>query len=226
MKKFRCLALLLSCLLAVQCFFLPASAQMETTETLETLPTESVDMTAQTADLPFGQVCIQKGSRTINSMAPLAGSERKLDTALSAFLYETTTDTVVYAYNPDMKVHPGTLAKIVMALIVIENCNMDDVVTVTEGIQSYVPMGVNKVQSESLKSNEQLKVKDLLYALLLINANDAAVALAHHVSGTTDAFLELMNARVKQMGCTSTSFTDVHGVGSGSSGSWGRVPPL
>ena len=101
MKKIRCLALLLSCLLAVQCFFLPASAQMETTETLETLPTESADMTAQTADIPFGQVCIQKGCRTINSMSPLAGSERKLDTALSAFLYETTTDTVVYAYNPD-----------------------------------------------------------------------------------------------------------------------------
>ena len=145
-------------------------------------------------------------------MSPLAGSERKLDTALSAFLYETTTDTVVYAYNPDMKVHPGTLAKIVMALIVIENCNMDDVVTVTEGIQSYVPMGVNKVQSESLKSNEQLKVKDLLYALLLINANDAAVALAHHVSGTTDAFLELMNARVKQMGCANTQFGNVSGL--------------
>lgn len=212
MKKFRCLALLLSFLLTAQCFFMPVSAQMETTETLETLPTESADMTAQTADIPFGQVCIQKGCRTINSMSPLAGSERKLDTALSAFLYETTTDTVVYAYNPDMKVHPGTLAKIVMALIVIENCNMDDVVTVTEGIQSYVPMGVNKVQSESLKSNEQLKVKDLLYALLLINANDAAVALAHHVSGTTDAFLELMNARVKQMGCVTTEFGNISGL--------------
>lgn len=222
MKKFRCLALLLSCLLAVQCFFLPASAQMETTETLETLPTESADMTAQTADIPFGQVCIQKGCRTINSMSPLAGSERKLDTALSAFLYETTTDTVVYAYNPDMKVHPGTLAKIVMALIVIENCNMDDVVTVTEGIQSYVPMGVNKVQSESLKSNEQLKVKDLLYALLLINANDAAVALAHHVSGTTDAFLELMNARVKQMGCANTQFGNVSGLYTAESSSTAR----
>ena len=60
MKKFRCLALLLSCLLAVQCFFLPASAQMETTETLETLPTESADMTAQTADIPFGQVLAER----------------------------------------------------------------------------------------------------------------------------------------------------------------------
>ena len=121
-----------------------------------------------------------------------------------------------------MKVHPGTLAKIVMALIVIENCNMDDVVTVTEGIQSYVPMGVNKVQSESLKSNEQLKVKDLLYALLLINANDAAVALAHHVSGTTDAFLELMNARVKQMGCANTQFGNVSGLYTAESSSTAR----
>ena len=101
MKKFRCLALLLSCLLAVQCFFLPASAQMETTETLETLPTESADMTAQTADIPFGQVCIQKGCRTINSMSPLAGSERKLDTALSAFLYASNKQPQGKAHKQD-----------------------------------------------------------------------------------------------------------------------------
>ena len=86
----------------------------------------------QTEELPFGTVCIQKGCRTINGMAPLAGSEKKLETAQSVFLFETNSNTVVYAYNPDLKLHPGTLAKIVMALIVVENCGMDDLVTVTE----------------------------------------------------------------------------------------------
>lgn len=208
MKKTRCLSLLLSVLLVMQCVLLPVSADTEPTQT------EAVQQIAenQSAEIPFGSVCIQKGCRTINGQSPLAGMERKLETAQAAFLYEYQTDTVVYAYNPDLKLHPGTLAKIVMALIVIENCGMDDLVTVTEGIQSYVPAGVNKVQSESLKSNEEIKVRDLLYALLLINANDAAVALAHHVSGTTDAFLELMNKRVKQMGCTNTEFGNVSGL--------------
>lgn len=208
MKKTRCLSLLLSVLLVMQCVLLPVSADTEPTQT------EAVQQIAenQSTEIPFGSVCIQKGCRTINGQSPLAGMERKLETAQAAFLYEYQTDTVVYAYNPDLKLHPGTLAKIVMALIVIENCGMDDLVTVTEGIQSYVPAGVNKVQSESLKSNEEIKVRDLLYALLLINANDAAVALAHHVSGTTDAFLELMNKRVKQMGCTNTEFGNVSGL--------------
>ena len=211
MKKFRYLSLILSAVLLFQSAVLPARAEMLPTETE---PTEEVQQVLPTekADIPFGSVCIEKGCRTINAQSPLAGTERKLETAQAAFLYEYKTDTVVYAYNPDLKIHPGTLAKIVMALIVIENCNMDDVVTVTEGIQSYVPMGVNKVQSESLKSNEHIPVRDLLYALMLINANDAAVALAHHVSGTTAAFLELMNSRVKQMGCTSTEFGNVSGL--------------
>lgn len=210
MKKLKCICLILSALLLVQSVLVPAAAEAGT---MQTNPTETEQaLTPLTEELPFGTVCVQKGCRTINGMAPLAGSEKKLETAQSVFLYETNSDTVVYAYNPDLKLHPGTLAKIVMALIVVENCGMDDLVTVTEGIQSYVPAGVNKVQSESLKSNEEIKVRDLLYSLLLINANDAAVALAHHVSGTTAAFLELMNKRVKQMGCTNTEFGNVSGL--------------
>lgn len=208
MKKLKWLSLILSVLLLTQSVLTPAAAEIETTE-----PTQQLDQAlTQTEALPFGTVCVQKGCRTINGMAPLAGSEKKMETAQSVFLFETNSNTVVYAYNPDLKLHPGTLAKIVMALIVVENCGMDDLVTVTEGIQSYVPAGVNKVQSESLKSNEEIKVKDLLYSLLLVNANDAAVALAHHVSGTTAAFLELMNKRVKQMGCTNTEFGNVSGL--------------
>ena len=109
----------------------------------------------------------------------LAGSDPRLATAQSVFLYEVTTDTVVYAYNPDTKVHPGTLAKILLSMIVLENCEMDENVTVTEGIQSYIPSGASNIQ---LKSNEVIKVGDLLHAVIMVNANDAAVALAHHVA--------------------------------------------
>ena len=220
MKKVKCLSLILSVLLLMQSVLVPAAAETETTQT-EQAETEQA-ITAQTEELPFGTVCIQKGCRTINGMVPLAGSEKKLETAQAVFLYETNSNTVVYAYNPDVKLHPGTLAKIVMALIVLENCGLDDLVTVTEGIQSYVPAGASKVQSVSLKSNEEIKVRDLLYALLLINANDAAVALAHHVSGTTAAFLELMNKRVKQMGCTNTEFGNVSGLYTAQSSSTAR----
>lgn len=212
MKKFSCLSLLLCLSLLSQCIFLPVNAA-ETTQ--PQLPSESqtmVNLPQEATELDFGMACIQNGCRTIEGMVPLAGSDRRLETAQSAFLYEVNTDTVVYSYNPDLKVHPGSLAKIVLSLLVLENCDREEIVTVTEGIQSYIPLGANAVRPEKLKSLEKLTVNDLLHAVLLTNANDAAVALAHHVSGTTDAFLTMMNNRVKQMGCANTEFGNISGL--------------
>lgn len=204
MKKFKYLSLLLSLCLLLQCALIPTSATQVTNETEPAI--------TQPAEIPFGQVCVQKGCRTIEGMVPLGGSDWMLDTAQSAFLYEVSTDTVVYSYNPDMKVHPGSLAKIVIAMIVLEECDLDETVVVTEGIQSYVPASAHKLIPEYLKSLEEMSVEDLLYGMIMVNANDAAVALAHHVAGTTDAFLALMNNRVKQLGCTNTEFGNISGL--------------
>lgn len=214
MKKFKQLSLLLCLALLLQCSPLSVSA-LETTAAGQTDAVSQETLPVTTEDLPFGTVCIQNGCRTINGMVPLGGSDRRLETAQSAFLYETTTDTVVYSYNPDAKVHPGSLAKIVLALIVLERCDLEDEVTVTEGIQSYIPAGANTLKSDKsvpLKSNEHISVEALLYGTMLINANDAAVALAHHVAGTSDAFLALMNERVRQMGCSNTEFGNISGL--------------
>ncbi len=226
MKKNKIISMLLCLCILMQWMFLPATAEAveilpeETTAALNPIPQE-------TEPPAFGTVCIQRGCRTINGMIPLAGSDPRLATAQSVFLYESTTDTVIYAYNPDTPVHPGSLAKILLAMIVLEHCEMDDMVTVTEGIQSYIPIGSNNMatqdgKSERLKSNEQLTVGDLLYGVILLNANDAAVALAHHVSGTTGEFLKLMNNRVKQLGCTNTEFGNISGLYTAVSTSTGR----
>ena len=224
MKKnsFLTIATVLSILL--QCLLLPVSATgaAVTDVPADGVPAETISIPLETEPPAFGTVSIQKGCRTINGRIPLAGSDPRLATAQSVFLYEVSTDTVVYAYNPDTKVHPGSLAKILLALIVLENCEMEDKVTVTEGIQSYIPAGAHKVQPEGLKSNEVLTVGDLLYAVMLTNANDAAVALSHHVSGSTTAFLELMNNRAKQLGCANTQFGNISGLYTAESYSTGR----
>jgi len=205
MKNNKLLSLILALLLTAQCLLLPVSAtELANTEPAMTEP-------AQPVEIPFGMVCVQRGCRTIEGMSPLGGSDYLLETAQAAFLYEINTDTVVYSYNPDMKLHPGSLAKIVLAMIVLEECDMDDKVIATEGIQSYVPASAHKLDPY-LKSLEEMTVGDLLHGAIMINANDAAVALAHHVAGTTGAFLELMNNRVKQLGCTSTEFGNISGL--------------
>lgn len=200
MKKIRFLSIVLCICLLLQS--IPSTMAAET---------EPQAGPVQPVEIPFGQVCIQRGCRTINGMAPLGGNDYMLDTAQAVFLYEVNTDTVVYAFNPDMKVHPGSLAKIVLSMIVLEECDLDEKVVATEGIQSYVPASANKLDPY-LKSLEELSVKDLLYAVVLTGANDAAVALAHHVAGTTDAFLTLMNNRVKQLGCKDTEFGNISGL--------------
>ena len=205
MKKLRFLSLLLCAALLCQ-MAVPASAAETGASAQETQPAEQ-----QAAQIPFGRVCIDNGCRTLNGMRPLAGSDSRLDTALAAFAYETNTETVIYSYNPDTKLPTGTLAKIVTALVAIENSNLDDIVTCSDGIQSKVP-GSSLKMKPNLKSGEQLTVNDLLHALLMIGANDAAVALAEHVAGTTDRFKEMMNDRVKQMGCISTEFGNISGL--------------
>lgn len=221
MKKPIRLSLLLCAALLLQCLALPADAlTADMTQAVEVSEeTQSVEPLVPGAsetipfdsgsDLPFGQRSILEGCRSIEGMMPLGGSERRLATSQSAFVYEVNTGTVIYSYNPDVKLSPGTLAKVVTALVVIENCELDEIVTCSEGIQSKVPGSSQKVH---LKSNEQLTVEDLLHCLLMQSANDAAVALAEHVAGTTTAYVELMNQRVRKLGCANTEFGNISGL--------------
>ncbi len=203
MKKIKCLSLALALLLAIQPLAAGAAEVSEPTTaiTAQTLP--------QDAPLEFGQVCIEKGCRTINGKNPLAGSDKRLDTALSVFLYEVNTGTVVYAYHPDDKVPIGTLTKIVTAMVALDNMSMDDTITIDTNNISRLPAG-SKVKD--LKNGETVSVRDLIACMLLENANDAAVVLSEEVAGNQPTFVGMMNKKVKDLGCTSTEFGNVHGL--------------
>ena len=208
MKKKNWIWALLSAVLLLQAVVMPAGATGLSPEPTDASVPQQTEET-QPSEIPFGQVSIQNGCRTIAGMSPLDGKERKLNTAQAVFVYEQNTDTVIYSYNADTKLAPGTLTKIVMALVVVELCELEDVVTVSSLNISRLPPGSDNIK---LKHDEQLTVEDLLHCLILDNANDAAVALAEHVSGNQQGFLVLMNDRVKQMGCTSTEFNNIHGL--------------
>lgn len=217
MKKQNLISLFLCISVLLTYLAIPVSAiSPDMTEAVATDPqlpsvqtAPSTELTSSVSHLPFGLASIQQGCRTLDGKMPLAGSERRLPSAQGVFAYEATSGTVIYSYNPDVKLATGTLSKIVTALVAIENCKLNDVVTCSEGIQSKVPGSSIKV---NLKSNEKLTVEDLLHCLLMHSANDAAVALAEHVAGTTNAYLDLMNQRVKKMGCTSTEFGNISGL--------------
>ena len=203
MKKFSLFHRLLALLLIVSCLAAPVYAEEPTAPA-----TEEVTAAPSARDLAFGSVCILSGCRTVDGYLPLGGLDRKLDTAQAAFVYERSTGTLVYAYNPDIKVSPGGLAKLVNALVVVEYADLEDMVTLTKDINKR-PAGSHHYD---LKPDEVLSVNDLLHCMIMQGANDAAIALADHVAGNQTNFVTMMNARVKQMGCTSTEFGNVHGL--------------
>ena len=211
MKKSVFVSLLLSVLLLLECAAVPAHA----VGTLETVPQQIVPAATEPTQpkaqkLSFGTVCIHNGCRTIEAGVPLGTTERILATAQGVVLFETTTNTMIYSYNPDLKLAPGSLAKIMTALVAIEQSDdLDEYVTVSSRNISRLPGGSINV---NLKEQEKLTMRDLLYCLVLHQANDAAIAIAEHISGNQQGFVVLMNDRARQIGCTSTEFANVHGL--------------
>lgn len=212
MKKRSLLSLFLAIVTLLSCTALPAHAEEmegEETEETETLPIYAEDAPAPVTDLAFGSACVIEGCRTIDGLVPLAGSARRLATAQGVFAFERNTGTVVYSYNPDARLSPGGLTKIVTALVALEYSKLDDIVTVSSRNISRLPSGS---QNQDLRNGEELSMKDLLHCLIMQGANDAAIAIAEHVAGNQEAFVAMMNGRVREMGCTSTEFANVHGL--------------
>lgn len=210
MKKIKLLSLILCAAMAFQSMALPVSATAE----LETVPASGMNQESAAdlqplTEVPYGSKCILEGCRTIEAQRPLGGSNRLVETSQAVMIYEANTGTMVYSYNPDLKLAPGTLTKVMAALVVLEHAELNEIVTCSEGIQSKIPYGSLNVK---LKSGEQLTVEDLLYCLLLQSANDAVVALAEHVAGNTGNFRGMMNAKALELGCTSTEFGNISGL--------------
>lgn len=210
MKKLSAVSLLLCIALLAQLLFVPVFAtEPEETEP-ETLPSAEGE-TAPVAE--FGTATVLSGCRTVNAQVPLGGSDRMLETAVSAFVFERNTGTVIYAYNPDQELQPGTFAKIVAAIVAIENGDLNAKVTVNSMSFKSLPAGA-KTADPYLKEGEELTLNDLLHLMVLTWANDATITIAEYIAGSETAFVQMMNDWVAKAGCTNTHFADCHGLGS------------
>lgn len=130
--------------------------------------------------------------------------------AAAAVLADLRSGQVLFVDNADQRRPVASLTKIMTALVVLERTDMKDVVTVSdESAASGVFAGLSKL---GLRAGEQISVRELSYALLLQSANDAADALAEHVSGTVEAFVSQMNARAVRLGLADTRFFSPGGL--------------
>ena len=122
---------------------------------------------------------------------------------------EAGTGTVLYGKSMDQPYYPASITKILTALIVIESCDLDEIVTFSHDAVYNVE---EDSSSAGIDEGDQLTVRDCLYALLLASANESANALAEHVSGTREAFADLMNQRAASLGCTGSHFANPSGL--------------
>lgn len=128
-------------------------------------------------------------------------------TSPCVIVLEEETGTVLYEKNADEQHYPASITKIMTALLAIENSSMDEEVTFSED-------AVYKTDGSSIWRDigEKMTMEECLYALMLNSSNDCAYAIAEHVGGTFDHFVEMMNERAKELGCQNTHFANPHGL--------------
>ena len=121
----------------------------------------------------------------------------------------TETGELLYGKNIDEKIYPASLTKLMTAILVVENCELDEIATVSENAVKSVPSGY---VNANLQVGEELTIEDLLYVMLIPSANDAANVLAEYVGGNIESFATMMNTKAKEIGCTNTNFTNPSGL--------------
>lgn len=127
----------------------------------------------------------------------------------SAIVMELETGTILYEKNANEQLYPASITKIMTALVVMDNCELDEMVTFSakavyenEGDTSHIARDVN----------EQMTVEQTLYGMMLESANECAWALGEHVAGDMDSFVEMMNAKAAELGCKNTHFSNPNGL--------------
>ena len=123
-----------------------------------------------------------------------------------AYIMDYTTGRCLYEKNGFERTPMASTTKIMTAVIVLEQGNLNDIVTVSANAAS------TDGSSMHLKAGEEISVNDLLFGLLIKSGNDAAVALAEAVSGNVEDFCVLMNEKAKELGADDTHFTSPHGL--------------
>lgn len=162
----------------------------------------------QTSAEPVDQ-SVTNGCHSVQANMMLSNSGKLADTSKAVILYERNSETMLYAWNPDEKVYPSSMVKLMTALLALENSELNEKVTVTSRALGELEQGAT---SAGLEAGEELPMEELLYLLLTQSANDAAAVIAEHVGGSNGAFVKMMNKRAQELGCTGTSFANAHGL--------------
>lgn len=141
----------------------------------------------------------------------LENSNQNLIEAPGAVLMEKETGTVIYSRDPDTKRSPASITKIMTLILIFDairdgRLHLDDTITTSAYAKS---MGGSQVY---LEEGETQKAETMIKCIVIASGNDASVAMAEHLAGTEQAFVEQMNQRAEKLGMKNTHFVDCCGL--------------
>lgn len=129
--------------------------------------------------------------------------------AQSAILMDAENGAILYSKNIHERLYPASTTKIMTAMLAIENSYMSDIVSFSDN----AVFGIERTSSNiGIDVGEEMTMEECLYGILLGSANEVCMAVAEHVAGSVDAFVDMMNARAVTIGCQNTHFANPHGL--------------
>lgn len=129
--------------------------------------------------------------------------------AESAIIMEASTGTILYSKNADQQMEPASITKIMTVLLALENLDLDEEITFSHNAVYSIEYDSSHIARDE---GEILTAEECLYAIMLESANECSNAVAEQVSGSVEAFADLMNERAAELGCVNTHFTNPHGL--------------
>ena len=127
-------------------------------------------------------------------------------TAKAVLVMDLTTGDILYENNADERMYPASITKILTGILVIENVSLGATLTADDEVAVVEPTALR------MKTGEKINAKDALYCMLVASCNDLAELFAKHISGSVQEFAKLMNQKAEEIGCTSSHFTNPHGL--------------
>lgn len=176
--------------------------------TMSLLPA-SVAAPAEVTGDEIEDVSVTNGCNSLDGKTPVINNQNVIPNMTAAFLFDVDMQIVLYSLNPDVPMQPASFVKIMTALIAVEEGNLDEIVVIKDRVISTVP---KSAVTANLQPNESISLSDLLYCMMVGSANDAAAVIADHIAGSQESFIDKMNRKAQELGCTGTVFTNPHGL--------------
>ena len=129
--------------------------------------------------------------------------------AEGAVLIDGATGKVLYGKNADQPFYPASITKVMTALLTLEHCSLNDVVTFSSSATTNLESGA---VSLDITEGDRLTVEQCLHGLLMKSANEIGNGLAEHIAGSVPNFAQMMNDKARTLGCANTNFVNSHGL--------------